>query len=257
MDISQDMLRELIAASRRAGEAALEVYDTDFDVSYKDDRSPVTEADRRSHGIIKQALAEVAPDTPLLSEEGRDVAYAERRSWREFFLVDPLDGTKEFIKRNGDFTVNIALIRDGAPTMGIIFVPVTGVMYYALRGHGAFSQTGEGEPDSIAVNQGPSAGGLVVASSRSHGSTELDKYLENFKVKERVSRGSSLKFCLVAEGRADLYPRLGPTWEWDTAAGHAIVEEAGGKVLDLGGKPLLYNKEVLKHAGFVALAMGI
>lgn len=252
MEISRDMLLKLVAAARRAGGAALEVYDTDFGVSYKEDRSPVTEADLRSHGVIKKALAELAPDTPLLSEEGRDIVYDQRRGWREFFLVDPLDGTKEFIKRNGEFTVNIALIRDGSPAMGIIFVPVLGVMYYALKGHGAFRQAGGGEPEKIAVNRKPSAQGLVVATSRSHASAELEKYLEGFKVKERVSRGSSLKFCLVAEGKADLYPRLGPTWEWDTAAGHAILEEAGGSVVDLHGAPLRYNKKSLKHAGFVA-----
>jgi len=247
-----DLLPGLLETAREAGAAALAVYRTDFGVDYKDDRSPVTEADRRSHEVIKRALAALAPDIPVLSEEGRSAPYEERRPWRSFFLVDPLDGTKEFIKRNGEFTVNIALVEDGGPALGVIYVPVLDLMYYGARGMGAWRSSGGGEPRRIRCGRGPGPGGLVVAASRSHPSPELEAFLSRFRVRERLSRGSSLKFCMVAEGSADVYPRLGPTWEWDTAAGHAIVEAAGGRVTDPGGNPLGYNKPTLKHEGFVA-----
>jgi 3'(2'), 5'-bisphosphate nucleotidase len=256
-EIGKELLEELVEAAREAGREILEVYSSGFEVSYKSDSSPVTTADRRSHELIKRRLAGLSPNIPFLSEEGRSIDYATRRGWREFYLIDPLDGTKEFIGRNGEFTVNIALIREARPLAGVIYVPVLDLTYYALKGHGAFVMKGEEAPRSIASGSGTGAGGLVVVASRSHATPELEGYLKRLKVRERVSRGSSLKFCLVAEGKADIYPRLGPTWEWDTAAGHAILEEAGGRVLDLGGRALAYNKESLKHEGFIALGRGV
>jgi 3'(2'), 5'-bisphosphate nucleotidase len=247
------LLDKIIEASREAGRAVLEVYGSgDFGVSYKDDRSPLTLADKRSHEIILKALGSLASHIPVLSEEGRDIGHAGRRVWERFFLVDPLDGTKEFLSRNGEFTVNIALMEEARPVLGVIHVPVKGVTYYAEEGKGAFKKEGDKAPVRISVKEAPSAGGLVVVASRSHGSEALEEYLKGLKVSERISAGSSLKFCLVAEGAADIYPRFGPTWEWDTAAGHALVLEAGGLVTDTGGKEdLHYNKEVIKHAGFI------
>lgn len=246
----KNLLGKLVETARAAGKAVLDVYESDFEVSYKDDRSPLTEADRRSHGIIADALGRLSPAIPVLSEEGKHIPYAERKGWGAFYLVDPLDGTKEFINRNGEFTVNIALIEDGRPILGVVHVPVQGTTYYAMEGAGAYRQKNDEPPQKIKTRQAPEDG-LTVVASRSHPSPELEDFLKKLKVKDRVSRGSSLKFCLVAEGGADVYPRLGPTWEWDTAAGHTIVEEAGGTVEDLEGRALLYNKKALKHEGFI------
>jgi 3'(2'), 5'-bisphosphate nucleotidase len=248
------LLQGLVDVSKEAGRAVLEAYrGGDFGVSYKEDRSPLTLADRRSNEIILEGLSSLAPDIPVLSEEGRDVPHAERRGWSRFFLVDPLDGTKEFISGNGEFTVNIALIEEGRPVMGVIFVPTRDAVYYAAKGQGACRQEGAKPPKEISVGKGPTGEGLVVAASRSHGSGELEDYLKALRVGDRISAGSSLKFCLVAEGAADMYPRFGPTWEWDTAAGHALVLEAGGLVTDTRGREeLRYNKQVPKHPGFIA-----
>jgi 3'(2'), 5'-bisphosphate nucleotidase len=247
-----EMLRVLVEAAKEAGRAILEVYGTAFAVEYKADHSPLTEADRRSHELIMERLGQLSPGVPVLSEEGINIPYNERKDWKSFFLVDPLDGTKEFINRNGDFTVNIALMEEGRPVIGVVHVPVQGTTYYAARGSGAYRQNGDEAPERIDVRDaGEDA--LVVVASRSHATPELEDFIAKLNVKERTSRGSALKFCMVAEGSADIYPRLGPTWEWDTGAGHAVIEEAGGRVLDLSGNPLVYNKETLQHGGFVAL----
>jgi 3'(2'), 5'-bisphosphate nucleotidase len=247
------MLDHIVEIAREAGRATLDVLKSDFDISYKSDLSPVTLADQRAHDIIKRGLEELTPQIPILSEEGMGVAYPIRREWREFYLVDPLDGTKEFIKRSGEFTVNIALIRDNLPIMGVIHVPVTGVTYYAHQGYGAFRIEEGSAASRIRVKEKVDEDGMIVASSRSHGLDGLDVFLHKYKIKENISAGSSLKFCLVAEGRADVYPRFGETWEWDTAAAQCIVEEAGGDVVDLEGNRLVYNKESLKHKGFIAM----
>jgi 3'(2'), 5'-bisphosphate nucleotidase len=247
------LLDRLIEIAREAGRAVLDVYGSgDVEVSYKSDSSPLTEADRRSHEVIQKGIVELAPDIPLLSEEGAGADYAVRCAWERFFLVDPLDGTKEFVKRNGEFTVNIALIEGKGPGRGVVYVPVRDVFYYSRQGGGAYRQEGGDPPRRIHVKEGPGSDGLVVVASRSHGSEALEDFLKTVRVKARISAGSSLKFCLVADGTADIYPRFGPTWEWDTAAGHAIVLEAGGVVVDTGGGELAYNKEVLKHKGFIA-----
>jgi 3'(2'), 5'-bisphosphate nucleotidase len=251
MDL-KELISDLSELSRYAGRAILDIYETDdFSVEFKDDDSPLTRADRRSHEVIVEGLKDIAPAIPVMSEEGSSVPFAERKEWKEFFLVDPLDGTKEFIKRNGEFTVNIALIQDGVPAAGVVHVPVRGDTYYAAKGGGAWLVHSEDEPQRLSVRTDIDAP-LVVCASRSHGSGALDDFLAQLDISERISAGSALKFCLVAEGRVHFYPRFGPTWEWDTGAGHAIVMEAGGRVVDTGGvDELRYNKEILKHEGFI------
>lgn len=244
-------MQALCALAERAGDAIMEIYGTSFSVEAKDDRSPLTAADRASHELIAAGLRELDPRTPILSEEGRDVPYEERRSWKRLWVVDPLDGTKEFIKRNGEFTVNIALVEEGLPVLGVIYVPAQETLYFAEKDKGAWRRKGRGEPERIRVRRADPGRGLAVVQSRSHPSPELAAYLEKVPVAESVSVGSSLKFCAVAEGRADLYPRLGPTMEWDTAAGQAIVTCAGGSVTDLLGSPLVYNKEDLHNPHFL------
>jgi len=234
-----------------AGSRILEVYNRHFDVTHKDDRSPLTEADLAAHHTIVDGLGNITPQWPILSEESARIAFSERSKWQRYWLVDPLDGTREFIKRNGEFTVNIALIDRHRPVMGVIYVPVTGVFYYAAQGSGAYKQEHNGEPHSIRTR--PYQGGKVmVAGSRSHRGDSLDAFLERIGNYEIISMGSSLKSCLVAEGRTDIYPRFGPTSEWDTAAAQSIVEEAGGAVTDLSMQPLLYNtKESLLNPFFL------
>ncbi len=244
------LIAGIAALARKAANAIMEIYGTDFTVDFKDDRSPLTLADSRSHEIIAEGLYKLTPGIPVFSEEGISVPYEERKSWGEFYLVDPLDGTKEFINRNGEFTVNIALMRGGAPAIGVMGVPARGTMYWGGPGIGAFRSSGTSAvPISMRT---PPAGGYTIVASRSHGSEALEAFLGRIAVRERISSGSALKFCLVAEGLADLYPRFGPTWEWDTAAGHAIVKGAGGVVTDMQGiEELAYNKEMPKHAGFI------
>lgn len=237
----------------KAGDAILEVYNTDFSVDYKDDKSPLTEADCRSHHIIVDGLSKNWPDIPVVSEEsGRQTDFAVRSGWSRFWLVDPLDGTKEFVKRNGEFTVNIALVEDRFPVLGVIYVPVSGNLYFGGRGKGSWRKAGPGE-DAARIRARHVAEGMpvTVVKSRSHPSEALEKYLETLNVRDSISAGSSLKFCLVAEGLGDVYARLGPTMEWDTAAGQAIVEEAGGLVVDMNGDRLSYNKESLKNPHFL------
>jgi 3'(2'), 5'-bisphosphate nucleotidase len=262
------LLIEAMIAAKKAGEAVLDIYKTDFSVDHKDDRSPLTLADKRSHTIIFEQLSSLERRFPVLSEEGKDIPYATRKGWESFWLVDPLDGTKEFIKRNGEFTVNIALIRGRAPVLGVIYVPVHDVMYLAAEGIGAYrlkaaGLTREKQFSSLAYRQKaeklplPRAEGRLytIVASRSHMSSETEERVRQARVEygdiELVSAGSSLKFCTVAEGFADEYPRLGPTMEWDTAAGQAIVQEAGGLVVDFTtGIDLAYNKESLKNNWF-------
>lgn len=244
----------LISIVKEAGSRILEVYNTDFSVENKINGSPITMADSLSSDIIYKALKDVYPFTPVLSEESEGIPYEERKDWQYFWLVDPLDGTKEFIKRNEEFTVNLALIHKHKPIIGIIYAPLKNDLYFAVKGKGTFRIIDGGDIQYIKGNGRPNdKEGLRIVSSRSHTSEELEKYLEGVNIKERVSAGSSLKFCLVAEGKADLYPRFGVTMEWDTAAGQIIVEEAGGEVVDLyTQKPLRYNKETLKNPYFLA-----
>jgi 3'(2'), 5'-bisphosphate nucleotidase len=242
---------KVCAIARDAGSAIMEIYAGEFDVELKGDNSPLTSADRASHQVIVEGLTESSPDIPVLSEEGRDIPYAERAAWSRFWLVDPLDGTKEFIKRNGEFTVNIALVEDSQVTAGVVYVPAQDTMYFGRLGDGAWKIEGNQEPVKITVRTADESQGLTVVMSRSHPSPELEEYLRDIKVAEAMPVGSSLKLCVVAEGKADLYPRLGPTMEWDTAAGHAVVEAAGGTVTQVNGTPLRYNKENLLNPYFI------
>ncbi len=249
-----EWLAAVIDIARTAGERILEIYHSDFAVQAKDDRSPLTEADLAAHRAIHTGLARLAEDVPVLSEESAQIPFATRARWHRYWLVDPLDGTKEFIKRNGEFTVNIALVEDHEPVLGVIVVPVSGRCYYAARGAGAFRQEAGDGPQPIHVRP-LDLGHLVVAGSRSHSGPDLAAFLERLAAHhgtpEFISMGSSLKFCLVAEGRADLYPRLGPTSEWDTAAAQCIVEAAGGVVTNTAMRPLRYNtKESLLNPHF-------
>jgi 3'(2'), 5'-bisphosphate nucleotidase len=255
--LEQSDLDYLIAAARDAGREILDVYETKFSVSRKQDASPLTEADLRSHHLITQRLRERYAATPILSEENKEQAsYEVRQQWRELWLVDPLDGTKEFIKRNGQFTVNIAFIRDGRPVAGVVYAPALQRLYYALEGHGAFVIADGTAPSRLHRTSRSNGERLVIAGSLSHPTPEMDAFLaeqrRKYKEVEFLPMGSSLKICLVAEGRVDLYPRFGPTMEWDTAAAHAIAREAGCKVLAHGtSQELAYNKQNLLNGWFV------
>ncbi|MCF6147771.1 MAG: 3'(2'),5'-bisphosphate nucleotidase CysQ [Candidatus Kuenenia sp.] len=289
---TRHLLIALTAASK-AGNAILEVYHSDFAVEHKDDQSPLTMADKRSHEIIAKELKNfntsnntdsrnTVTSLPLLSEEGKEIPYNERSAWESFWLVDPLDGTKEFIKRNGEFTVNIALIHKNKPVMGCIYVPVTDIFYFATEGLGAYKLENKQDitfatmaikelvdrsqklplcddhKEDIENNRSGNKDGihLTVIGSRSHPSEQFTKFVKQLQKNgeniEIISAGSSLKFCLVAEGRADIYPRFGPTMEWDTAAGQAIVEQSNGKIIDVENNlPLKYNKENLVNPFFI------
>jgi 3'(2'), 5'-bisphosphate nucleotidase len=235
------LIDPVLAIAREAGREILRVYSSDFAVETKEDRSPLTAADRAAHVAIARGLAGLTPDVPLWSEESAGADLAGRADWPWLWLVDPLDGTKEFIKRNGEFTVNIALIQGHEPVLGVVHVPVLGRDYWGCRGVGAFRCDAGATPSAIAVTR-PARNPVRVAGSRSHAGPGLESFLQRVGPHELVPMGSSLKFCLVAEGAADIYPRLGPTSEWDTAAAQAVVEAAGGRVTDLEGRPLSYNR---------------
>ena len=271
----EQLLLTAIEAAIQAGRAILEIYETDFVVEHKADDSPLTLADRRSHQILVDHLA--SAQLPILSEEGRDMPYDERKFWQTFWLLDPLDGTKEFVKRNGEFTVNIALIRDGRPVMGVIYVPVQDVLYFGATDRGAYKlpqAAGRiGHPAETTANReeqlqtlcnasqqlplpsDPTAP-FTVVGSRSHSTPEVQQIVDDLRRQhgkvELISAGSSLKICMVAEGRAQLYPRTGPTMEWDTAAGQAIAEAAGARLVVFDTEdPLRYNRENLRNPWFV------
>lgn len=234
-----------------AGKVILEIYNQDFDVNTKGDSSPVTAADVAAEKIILEKLYAITPDIPVLAEESVDAGRIPDLSGGIFWLVDPLDGTKEFIHKRGEFTVNIALVEHGKPTMGVIHVPVKDETYYAYGAGEAFKISIGGVTSKIAVRAAPSEG-LTVVASRSHRTPETDDYISKFTVVDLISAGSSLKLCLVAEGKADLYPRLGRTMEWDIGAGQAILEAAGGRVETLDGVPLGYAKAGHGNPYFVA-----
>lgn len=244
------LLESLIAVAREAGAAILNVYSTDFGVRSKSDASPVTAADERAEAIILERLAQLTPGIPIVSEEAASAGTVPVTG-KSFWLVDPLDGTREFINRNGEFTVNIALIEDGTPVLGVVLAPALDCLYGGALAAGAFVWDSRGRR-AIACARGREDG-LIVVSSRSHGDAEaLARFLAGRRVASSVSVGSSLKFCLVAKGEADLYPRLGRTMEWDTAAGHAVLLAAGGRVTDLAGDDLVYGKPGFANPFFVA-----
>ncbi|MBT8092693.1 MAG: 3'(2'),5'-bisphosphate nucleotidase CysQ [Gammaproteobacteria bacterium] len=234
------LIEPVVALAEEAGRAILEVYSTDFEVQSKTDESPLTQADLASHRCIAAGLAELTPEIPVISEEDGLPDFAERGRWTRYWLIDPLDGTKEFVNRNGEFTVNIALIDQHRPVLGVVYVPVQNKSYVGCEGSGARVRTGDADWQTIRV-AASSSKPVRVVGSRSHRGASLDAYLEALGKHDMVPMGSSLKFCVVAEGGADIYPRLGPTSEWDTAAAQAVVEQAGGRVVTLDGKPMKYN----------------
>lgn len=253
-DLPTALLASIAELARRAGDRILEVYAHPFEVTRKADESPLTIADIRAHQVIVAGLAALTPQIPVLSEEASDIPFRVRKAWSRYWLVDPLDGTKEFVSRNGEFTVNIALIDDHVPVLGVVSVPTRRTVYTGSRSGGAFRQIAEQAATPIHVTQDvPPV--LRVVGSRSHRDAETDERISRLGPHELVAVGSSLKFCLIAEGQADFYPRFGPTSEWDTAAAQAVVEAAGGAVTTLDGQPLRYNtKESLLNPGFLVFA---
>jgi len=237
--------------AERAGAAILTIYDSDFEVRGKSDSSPVTDADEQAEQVILAGLAELAPDVPVVAEESVAAGHLPDISGGRFFLVDPLDGTKEFISRNGEFTVNIALIENNRPTAGVVYLPARDETFWTAGDGTAWRRHKSAAAERIAC-RAAAADGLVVVASRSHRDQKTDDYLADFAVKELISAGSSLKLCRVAEGAADMYPRLGRTMEWDIAAGHAVLAAAGGTVTTLDGTPLGYGKDGLDNPFFVA-----
>ncbi|AOV18121.1 3'(2'),5'-bisphosphate nucleotidase [Acidihalobacter aeolianus] len=246
------LLESVRAIARDAGEAIMAIYESrDFDIERKDDQTPVTAADYAAHHLIVERLGGLSPEYPILSEESDSIPFAERAGWETYWLIDPLDGTREFIKRNGEFTVNIALIHGHDAILGVVHAPALGVCYYAAEGTGAWRVNRNGSPQAIRVRTTPNC--PVIAGSRSHASTSLQSLLERIGDHELISMGSALKTCLVAEGAADLYPRLGLTSEWDTAAAQCVLEQAGGHLTDTDGLRLRYNtKESLLNPHFLA-----
>ncbi len=252
MHMDNELVGGVITLARQAAEDILTVYHSDFAVQSKDDRSPLTAADMAAHHRISAGLRQLAPDIPVLSEESDAADIADRRQWQRLWLVDPLDGTREFIKRNGEFTINIALIEQGETVFGLIQQPVTGLLWHAARGAGAFRR--EGDTQTRLTTQHYHGQPVRVAASRSHRDPQTQALLAALPECDVVGCGSSLKFCRIAEGEMDLYPRFGPTSEWDTAAGQAILEAAGGVVWDRQGRAFRYNQRAhLLNGDFVAL----
>jgi len=238
-DFSQ-LLASIVTISKEAGRRIMEIYQSDFHVDIKSDQSPLTAADMASHYYLVEKLGQLLPLYPILSEESSSVSFEERSHWETFWLIDPLDGTKEFVKRNGEFTVNVALIDRQQSVLGVVYAPAKDLCYFAAVEVGAFRQRSEAAPEAIAV-QSNAPSPLRVIGSRSHSGERLLAYLDRLGDYELMVSGSSLKFCMVADGSADLYARFGLTSEWDTAAAHCVVREAGGEVTDLQGDPLRYN----------------
>jgi len=246
-------ISELEPIARAAGDAILAIYRQPFAVEFKQDESPLTAADQGAHEVIVQALARLTPDIPVLSEESDAEAMQARRGWSRYWLVDPLDGTKEFVSRNGEFTVNIALIEEGRPVWGLVYAPVLDKLWYGGKGLGAW-RIADGQHEAIQIRPHQEGTPWRVVGSRNHLSQETLDFLAPFGEIELVSMGSSLKFCIIAEGGAELYPRLAPTCEWDTAAAQAVLEGAGGSVTQLDGSALAYNKPEILNPWFVARA---
>ena len=241
----------LCLAVREAGAKIMEIYESDFEVRTKGDESPVTAADEAAEAIILEHLAALAPDIPVVAEESVAAGNIPDISGGTYWLVDPLDGTKEFVSRNGEFTVNIGLIEDHRPVLGVVYAPVLDRLFFGSMTSGAFCENTPGNREKIEVRR-PDEDGLVVVASRSHRDAATDDYLAQFTVKELTSAGSSLKFCLVAAGEADFYPRLGRTMEWDTAAAHGVLRAAGGSLTTLEGEEFLYGKPDFANGFFVA-----
>ena len=253
--IPDQLPERLLALAERAGIEVLDVYRRGFEVREKADESPVTEADERAERLILAGLAEIGPGVPVVAEESVAAGNIPDIAGRDFFLVDPLDGTREFVSGNGEFTVNIALVHDGHPLLGVVHLPALDASYWTDAAGAAWRCIENQEPERIHCRL-PPADGLVVVASRSHRDAKTDEFLRGYRVAELISAGSSLKLCRVAEGAADLYPRIGRTMEWDIAAGHAVLMAAGGSLTTLDGAPLTYGKPGLDNPHFVARGAG-
>jgi 3'(2'), 5'-bisphosphate nucleotidase len=247
--VNPNLTTSIVELAREAGRAIMLHYGRATEAEEKADRSPITLADRAAHSILVDGLHRLDPSTPVISEEGSLAPMEERRGWRRFWLVDPLDGTKEFIKRRDEFTVNVALIENGEPVLGVVLAPALDLLYWAVKGEGAWRQQGTESAERIVSRSAAPGTPLVVVESLSHPSPELEEYLATVPVARRVKAGSSLKFCWVADGRADLYPRLGPTMEWDVAAGDCVYRQSGKD--GERSSPLTYNKPDLRNTSFV------
>jgi 3'(2'), 5'-bisphosphate nucleotidase len=249
--VSADLRTAVTGLAREAGRATMAYYDGHIasEVREKHDRSPVTLADEAAHDILVEGLRRIDPSTPVVSEEAEAASYETRRTWRRFWLVDPLDGTKEFIKRRAEFTVNVALIEDGEPVLGVVLAPALDLLYWGVKGGGSWREANGGPSERIYSSPQEPGTPLTVVESLSHPSPELEEYLQTIPVAQRVKAGSSLKFCWVAEGRADIYPRLGPTMEWDVAAGDCVYRQSGRT--GERSSPLTYNKPDLRNPSFV------
>lgn len=249
-----DLIPELLEITRKAGQAILEIYnsDADFGVEAKSDDSPLTRADRAANEVICAGLEALPLKFPIISEENKLLPYETRKDWKQCWLVDPLDGTKEFIKKNGDFTVNIALVEDGEVVAGVVGIPAQDELYWAVKGEGAFLIKNQVETQLHAAIFSQNDAGLNIVASRSHLTPETEAFIAKYNSPNIVSRGSALKFLLLAKGEAHVYPRIAPTMEWDTGAAQIVLEEAGGKVLVFEtGEPLRYNREILLNPSFV------
>jgi 3'(2'), 5'-bisphosphate nucleotidase len=252
-----ELIPDLLKIVGHAGHAILEIYqaDGDFEVEKKPDESPLTLADKASNAIICEGLEQLPVDYPVISEENQLVPWSERRHWKRCWMVDPLDGTKEFIKRNGEFTVNVALIENGRPVLGLVYTPAAGEMFWAVKNNGAFQRKNGKRQQVQAARFSGTDEGLLIVCSRSHLTPETQDFINRYDSPQLVSKGSSLKFLMLATGEAHVYPRVAPTMEWDTAAAQIILEEAGGQVLHFKTRqPLRYNKEDLLNPSFLALA---
>jgi len=249
-------IQKINSIAQKAGDEIMKIYQQDFKVDYKADNSPLTKADIKSNEIITESLKDLYPEIPILSEENKEVPYNIRKYWEYFWLVDPLDGTKEFVKKNGEFTVNIALIHKDTPVLGVIYAPVLEILYYAQKDQGTFKQEKNKKPQRLPIYKHAKDDALKVIVSKSHYNQETKEFVNNLKRQyekiEFINIGSSLKLCLIAEGKADIYPRLAPTMEWDTAAGQAIVEESKGRITKYKTEEFIrYNKQNLLNPYFV------
>jgi 3'(2'), 5'-bisphosphate nucleotidase len=246
-----ELRKAVVRLAREAGRATMVYYEgaVPAGIRLKDDSSPVTLADEEAHAILLDGLADLDPETPVISEEAEAPPYETRRAWRRFWLVDPLDGTKEFIKRRAEFTVNVALIEDGEPILGVVLAPALDLLYWAVKGNGAWREEKGGDAERVYSNVVPPGSPVTVVESLSHPSAQLEEYLSHVPIARRVKAGSSLKFCWVADGRADIYPRMGPTMEWDVAAGDCVFRQSGRH--GERRSPLTYNKPELRNPSFV------
>jgi 3'(2'), 5'-bisphosphate nucleotidase len=254
-------IQKINSIAKKAGDEIMKIYQQGFDVDYKKDNSPLTEADIHSNEVIIKNLENLYPDIPILSEENKEIPYKTRKNWEYFWLIDPLDGTKEFVKKNGEFTVNIALIYKNMPVLGVIYAPVLDLLYYAQKDRGAFKQEKNKKPQRLPIYNHTNNDTLKVIVSKSHYNQETKEFVDNLKNQyekiEFINIGSSLKFCLIAEGRADIYPRLAPTMEWDIAAGQSIVEESKGRITKYKTEESIkYNKQNLLNPYFITIRKG-